>query len=98
CSSDLVLPLFMIAIGVEIAVNLVLNLYRPRMAGEQPRPAFESRILGLLIGAGGVATTLREAFRYQFGFEISGSWFWRLFGRALAPLILVGAAVLWLLT
>ncbi|MCC6475377.1 MAG: hypothetical protein IT514_16720, partial [Burkholderiales bacterium] len=44
----LLVPLAMGLVGVEVLVWQLLDLYRPRRTGEEPRPAFDSRLLALL--------------------------------------------------
>jgi regulator of protease activity HflC (stomatin/prohibitin superfamily) len=87
-------PAFMALVGVEIALNFVLDLYRPRKPGERPRPAFDSRILSLLTTPESIAKTINEAINYQFGFEITRSWFWQLLSRTFGWLVLFAALVL----
>ena len=48
-----VLPVALMVFGAEVFVNFVLDIYRPRKAGESPRPAFNSPLLGLVGGRGG---------------------------------------------
>ncbi|MCZ7645413.1 MAG: protease modulator HflK [Planctomycetota bacterium] len=79
-----------ILLGAEVLLNLVLNFYRPRKTGETPRPAFDSRVLGLLTSPESLGKALQEALNYQFGFEVTRSWFWRLLNRWAAPLFAVG--------
>jgi len=76
----------MLALAVEFALNLVLDFYRPRMADEEPRPAFDSRLLGLFTEPGGIARSIAEAINYQFGFEVSSTWFYKLAERSAVPL------------
>jgi regulator of protease activity HflC (stomatin/prohibitin superfamily) len=90
----LVVPVFMVVIGAEMALNFLLDLYRPRKPGEVPRPAFDSRLLGLLTTPESVAKTINEAINYQFGFEVTRSWFWQLLSRAFGGLIVLGAVVI----
>ncbi len=80
--------------GFEIAMSFLLGAYRPRKPGETPRPAFESRLLGWLTAPESIAKIVNETINYQFGFEVSRSWFYRLLGRALTPLVLFGIATL----
>jgi membrane protease subunit HflK len=87
-------PIFAIVIGSEILLTVLLDLYRPRRRGELPQPAFESRLLGLLTSPENVARTLNDAINYQFGFEITRSWFWQLLARAALPLAGGAVAVL----
>ncbi len=87
-------PAVMLVIGGEILTTSLLEVYRPRKPGEIPRPAFDSRLLGLLTAPESLADVVGELIRYQFGVEVSRSWLFRLLGRAVAPLFLLGAAVL----
>lgn len=88
----LAIPIFTLAVGAEIAANFVLNLYRPRRAGEFPRAAFDSRILSLVAAPDTIAKSISDAINYQFGFEVSSTWFYRLLSRQIGPL--VGFAIL----
>lgn len=89
-----VVPAFMLVVGIEMLLNVVLDLYRPRAGEATPRPGFDSRLLALLASPAGVVKGLNEAINYQFGFEITRSWFWRLLSRAFGWLILFGVGVL----
>jgi modulator of FtsH protease HflK len=85
------IPVVMVLVGAEIILNLVLDIYRPRRPGEISRAAFDSRLLGLVSEPGGIARTIAEAVNYQFGFEVSKTWFYQLLQRW--ALVLVGAAI-----
>ncbi|HYE02114.1 MAG TPA: SPFH domain-containing protein [Phycisphaerales bacterium] len=93
-----VIPLAMLALGGEIVLNFLLNIYRPRRAGEVPRPAFESRVLGFVAAPDRIAESIGEAINYQFGFNVTASWFYRLLSRWIAALVAVGALVIWGMT
>ncbi|MBK8915161.1 MAG: hypothetical protein IPM64_11285 [Phycisphaerales bacterium] len=93
-----VLPWVMILIGAETLLNLIADIYRPRTAGVEPRAAFDSRLLGMFAEPGGFVAQINEAFNYQFGFQVSQTWFYQLFQRAVIPLAWAGALALWLLT
>lgn len=93
-----IVPIFMILVGVEIVLNFVLNLYRPRKAGETPRPAFDSRLLSFLTSPESIAKSIGEAINYQFGFEITRSWFWQLLSRVFGWLLLLGVVVILLVS
>lgn len=82
-----VIRLAMLLVGAEIALNLILDFYRPRKPGEEPRAAFDSRLLNLLSETTGLAQTISEAFDYQFGIPISRTWAYQLLSRAMVPLI-----------
>ncbi len=90
-----ILRLLMMLLAAEIALNFVLDFYRPRAPGEEPRPAFDSRLLGLFSEPGGIARSIADAINYQFGFEVSSTWFYKLLERSVVPLI--GFAVLTLI-
>ncbi|MCA9244359.1 MAG: hypothetical protein KDA32_10415 [Phycisphaerales bacterium] len=92
------IPVIMIVLGAETLLNFVLDIYRPRSPGAVARPAFDSRLLGLISEPGGIAHTLAEAINYQFGFQVSQTWFYQLLQRAFIPLFWAGAAALWLLS
>lgn len=88
----------LLLIGLEFSLNFVLDLYRPRAPGEIPRPSFDSRLLGLITEPGGIAKSLAEAVNYQFGFEVSKTWFYELLQRWLLPMTVLAATVVLLLT
>ena len=92
------LAIFMIVVAAETALNFVLNLYRPRRAGESPRPAFDSRILSLFAAPDSIVRSINEAVNYQFGFDITSSWGYQLLLRNFVKLVAVGALVVFLLT
>ena len=89
-----VVPILMVWLGIEIIVTFLLSAYRPRRPGEIARPAFDSRSLGLLTSPESIAKAISDTINYQFGFEISRSWFYQLLSRAITPLVVLGAAVL----
>jgi membrane protease subunit HflK len=77
-------------IGAETVINLLLEMYRPRVRGKVGRPLYESRLVGLLAHPEGLITTAAQALDYQFGFKVSETWFYRLFvEKALAWLVLL---------
>ncbi len=89
-----VIPGFMILVGVEMLLSQLLSIYRPRKVGEIPRPAFDSRLLGFLTSPESIARSINDAINYQFGFEITRSWFWQLLGRSIGWLVLLGLFVM----
>jgi membrane protease subunit HflK len=88
------IPVLMILVGAEILLTALLAAYRPRRPGEIPRPAFDSRVLGLLTAPDSLGQVMGELINYQFGVEVSRSWAWRLLGRALTPLTIFAGLVL----
>jgi regulator of protease activity HflC (stomatin/prohibitin superfamily) len=88
----------LVVLGAETVLHLVLNLYRPRSVHEDPRPAFDSRLLGMVAAPDRIAESVGEAVNYQFGVDISGSWFYQLLSRWIVGLIAMGVLIAWLLT
>lgn len=84
----------MIIVGVELAVHFVLDFYRPRTPGVVTRPSFDSRVFSLATEPGGIAKSIADAVNYQFGFEVSSTWFYQLLQRSLAPLIVVTCVII----
>ncbi|MBK9119372.1 MAG: hypothetical protein IPM18_07185 [Phycisphaerales bacterium] len=91
-------PIAMVLLGLETLFNFVADFYRPVSARQEPRAAFDSRLLGLFAEPGGIASSIADAFDYQFGFHVSQTWFYQLLQRTLVPLILIGGVTLWLIT
>jgi regulator of protease activity HflC (stomatin/prohibitin superfamily) len=87
-------PVLMVLVGTEILVTSMLAAYRPRRPGEIPRPAFDSRVLGLFTAPESLGQVIGELINYQFGVEVSGSWFYQLLGRAVTPLTVFAGLVL----
>lgn len=92
---QVVIPGLMVVLGVEIVLNFLLNLYRPRKPGEVPRPAFDSRLLSLIAAPDTVAKSIGEAITYQLGYDVTGNWFYQLLSRLVLPLVGLGALILW---
>ena len=93
-----IMRLGLLLLGIEFAGNFILDLYRPRHPGEVPRPSFDSRLLGMIGEPGGLAKSVADAFNYQFGFEVSSTWFYQLLQRWLFPVTMAATAVVFLLT
>ncbi|MSR33613.1 MAG: hypothetical protein EXS12_02255 [Phycisphaerales bacterium] len=89
---------FQIALAIEIFLNWTLNLYRPRRANEIPRPAFDSRVLGLLAAPDNLVRGINEAVNYQFGFDITSSWGYKLVLRSSGALVAIGVVALLVLS
>ena len=85
-------------LAIEVVLNLVMAIYRPRVPGQELRPAHDSRALGILTTSGGILRATAETLDYQFGFKVSETWFYRFMERALLPLIFFQLGTLYLLT
>ena len=92
------IPILMVVLGAETLLSFLVDIYRPRTPGVEPRACFDSRLLGMISEPGGIAHSLAEAVNYQFGFKVSQTWFYQLLQKAFIPLGIFGLAVIWLLT
>ena len=95
---NFVVPILLIVLGVETALNVVFDIYRPRLRGQYSRSAFDSRLLGIINEPGGIFRSAASAIDYQFGFKASQTWFYKLLERAIVPLVLFAAATLYLMS
>lgn len=95
---DYFIPGLLIVLGVETVLNVIFDIYRPRLEGIYSRAAFDSRLLGLINEPGEILHTAAGAIDYQFGFKVSQTWFYKLLEKAIVPLIFFGALTLYLLS
>jgi len=95
---DYTIPVLLIVLGVENLLNVIFDIYRPRLTGLYSRAAFDSRLLGLINEPGEILHTATGAIDYQFGFKVSQTWFYKLLEKAVVPLIFFGAITLYLLS
>jgi len=86
--------LIQMILAAELVSNFVLDMFRPRLPGQEARVSFDSRLLGVLAEPERVGHSLADAVNYQFGFEVSKTWFYRLLVWSFVPLVGLGAAVL----
>lgn len=94
----MLIPALLVVLGAETALNLIMDIYRPRLKGRYSRSAFDSRLLGVINEPGGILRSLADAIDYQFGFKASQTWFYKLLEQAVVPLILFGVITLYLLS
>ncbi len=80
--------------GMETLVNLILEMYRPRVKGKVGQPMYESRLVSLLGQPEGLIITAKQTLNYQFGFDVSETWAYQLFEKWLPWLILGQVGVL----
>jgi len=93
-----VIPILLVVLGAETALNVVLDIYRPRLKDQYARSAFDSRLLGIINEPGGILRSAAETMDYQFGFKVSQTWFYKLLEKAIAPLVLFAAVTLYLMS
>jgi len=82
----------------ETLLNLILEIYRPRVKGKLTQPVYESRLLGLLAHPEDVFSTAAHTFDYQFGFKVSDTWAFQYFRSKFLWFVLAQFAVLLLST
>ena len=92
------MPILMIALGAEFIINQLLEIYRPRRRDEWARPAFDSRVLGVLAAPDRAVSSVGDAISYQLGADVSESWLYRLVRKWAGALVLLGIVIGWLLT
>ncbi|MFQ5501284.1 MAG: SPFH domain-containing protein [Phycisphaerae bacterium] len=90
--------LLLIFLAVETVANFILDFYRPRVPDALHRPFYDSRLLGMFSEPGGILRKFAHAVDYQFGFKVSETWFYKLLGRAVLPLLGVQVLVFLALT
>lgn len=95
---SVVIPAIMVLLGLEIIVSFLLGFYRPRKPGEVVRTPFDSRLLGWLISPESLGKIVSETINYQFGFEVSRSWFYQLLSRSITWMVFFGIATLLLMS
>jgi len=88
----------LLVLGAEALLNFIIEFYRPRSAGEELRPLYESRLLAVVTEPGGMARNVATTLDYQFGFKVSETWFSRFVMHAVLPTALVMALCLWAMT
>ena len=91
-------PLLLAFIGIEFMLNLILDVYRPRVPGQEIHPPYDSRFLELCTGSKGILKTAAQTLDYQFGFKVSETWFYQFLEKAIAPLILFQLLSLYMLS
>jgi len=92
------ITILFLLLAAEFLVNFILDFYRPRQPDEALRPAFESRLIGLISEPGGIARSIAEAVNYQFGFDVSATWFYRLIEESVVRLLALAVIVLMIMT
>jgi regulator of protease activity HflC (stomatin/prohibitin superfamily) len=90
----MIIPVLMLVLGAELAISFITEIYRPRVPGQEARPSFDSRFYNLLAEPDRLGHSIADTLNYQFGFEVSRTWFYQLLSRALVPLLIFAVLVL----
>ena len=93
-----VLVVALALVGLENALTLILEIYRPRVKGAERRLLYESRLVGLASQPEGIFTTVAHALDYQFGFKVSETWFYQFLQKYLGLFLLAQLGLLLLST
>lgn len=80
-------------LGLEQGFNSLLALYSHRR--DRLNTTYESKLGALIVDPGILTRSVTEAMDYQFGFSFSQTWFFKIMQRAIIPLIIVQAALLY---
>ncbi len=94
----LLIPLLLGILGLELLLNLLLDVYRPRVLNQEIRFPYDSRFLELCTGSRGILSTAAQTLDYQFGFQVSETWFYQFFEKSIVPLLIFQLSTLYLLS
>ena len=80
------LLVFIVVLGVELVINIVLEMFRPRRHDNADKPLFESALLAIITSPLAIARNIAFSLNYQFGLSISEAWMHRVFRQFLVPM------------
>ncbi|MGL4853948.1 MAG: SPFH domain-containing protein, partial [Lentisphaeria bacterium] len=83
--------------GVDLILGVVVDYYHANREGENRSP-FEPRIFSVLLQPGDIAENIAALLNYQFGFKVSNSWFFKVLGKVIMPMIIFTVVVAWLMS
>lgn len=89
-----VVAVIQIILTAELVLNSILDFYRPRVPGQDQHPSFDSHLFAFVAEPERIGHSIASAVNYQFGFEVSKTWFYKLLERSFVPLLIFGAAIL----
>jgi regulator of protease activity HflC (stomatin/prohibitin superfamily) len=92
------IPIAMMVLAAETIVAFLLELYRPRRAGEGPRLALDSLLLRFVAAPDRFVRSIGEALDYQLGFNVQRGWMYQLLSRSFWRLVILTAVIVWLLS
>jgi len=84
-------------LSIENVLGFIGHIYRPRHNGKRAA-AYESRLSALLADPATWAKNVAQALDYQFGFNVSQTWFYRFLENDIVPLFIFQITVLYLLS
>ncbi len=87
-------PALLMLLSLEMVIAFILNFYRPRREGVERRLCYDSRLFNLIAEPRQIGKSVADTLNYQFGFEVSQTWFYQLIQKAFVPLLIFGVVVL----
>lgn len=85
--AHVLLPILVGLVAVELVLNLLMELYRPRRPHEHNPPACDSRFLGLIADHSELLKSFAHTLDYQFGIRVSDTWFYRFLASRMLLLV-----------
>jgi len=79
-------------LGMEQLFNCLLSIYSHHRGGLNT--TYESKLGALIVDPSVLTKSMTEAMDYQFGFSFSQTWFFKIMQRAIIPLFIVQAVLL----
>jgi membrane protease subunit HflK len=89
-----VAPALQLLLAIELVANFVFDIYRPRVGASESRLCYDSRMLHLIAEPQQLGRSIAETLNYQFGFEVSQTWFYQLLQKTFVPLIVFAAVAM----
>lgn len=83
-------------LGVEQLFNSLLAIYSHRR--DRLVTTYESKLGALIVDPGVLTKSMTEAMDYQFGFSFSQTWFFKIVQRAIIPLFVLQALLLYVMS
>lgn len=92
-----VLTLVLLLLSIEFLLTLLIAVYSPRRS-ELISTSYHSRFGGMLTDPAGWVKSFTHALDYQFGFNISETWFYKMLQRTVVPLLVAVGLVVFLMS
>lgn len=92
------IPAIFLLIAADYLIHIVMDYYRPRIAGQLERPAYQNFVIALFAEPQNITRAVAHTLDYQFGFKLSETWFYQFVEKILAPLALFQLLALYLMT
>lgn len=84
--------------GIELIFSMIAGIFVPRVPGAEVVPPYYSRMLDMITSPRDILKSVADIVDYQFGFRVSETWFYGFLEKAIMPLLLFWALVLYAFT